>query len=209
MKLIENLNWRYATKIFDASKKVSKEELEMLKEAIRLSVSAYGLQLYKVLIIENDEIRTELRTASWDQKQITDASHLFVFCNYTTNYDEHVDSYIQRVIEAQGSDEEALKRYGGFIKDSIKNMPSDERKSWSEKQTYLALNNLLLACAEMKIDACPMEGFENSSYNRILGLDEMGMNAAVIATVGYRAEEDEAQARKKVRKSTEELFKLA
>ncbi|MEQ8688683.1 MAG: NAD(P)H-dependent oxidoreductase [Imperialibacter sp.] len=209
MNLIDKLNWRYATKIFDPKKKVSAHELAFLKEAIRLSVSSYGLQLYKVLIIENDDIRKELRKSSWNQSQITDACHLFVFCNYTRNYDQHVDSYIRRIIELQGKSDEGLKQYGEFIKNSIRNMPDEERKSWSEKQTYLALNNLLMACAELKIDACPMEGFDKQAYNRLLGLDELGLNAAVIAPVGYRSDKDETQQRQKVRKSMEELFQMA
>ncbi|MEQ8808574.1 MAG: NAD(P)H-dependent oxidoreductase [Imperialibacter sp.] len=209
MNLIDKLNWRYATKIFDPEKKVSAHDLAFLKEAIRLSVSSYGLQLYKVLIIENDDIREELRKASWNQSQITDASHLFVFCNYTRNYDQHVDSYIRRIIELQGKSDDGLKQYGEFIKKTIADMPTEERKSWSEKQTYLALNNLLMACAELKIDACPMEGFDKQAYNRLLGLDDLGLNASVIAPVGYRSDNDETQERQKVRKSMEELFQMA
>lgn len=209
MNLIENLNWRYATKIFDPNKKVNQQNLELLKEAIRLSVSSYGLQLYNVLIIENDEIRAALRKASWDQKQITDASQLFVFCNYTLDYDRHVDDYIQRIISTQGTASDDIKQYGEFIKTSIRKMPEGYRKSWSEKQTYLAMNNLLLACAELKIDACPMEGFDTQAYNQILGLDELGLNAAVIAPVGYRSAADKTQQRKKIRKTKEELFRTA
>jgi len=209
MNLIDKLNWRYATKIFDPHKKVSAHDLAFLKEAIRLSVSSYGLQLYKVLIIENDDIREELRKSSWNQSQITDASHLFVFCNYTRNYDQHVDSSIRRIIELQGKSDDGLKQYGEFIKKTIAGMPTEERKSWSEKQTYLALNNLLMACAELKIDACPMEGFDKQAYNRLLGLDELGLNASVIAPVGYRSDNDETQERQKVRKSMEELFQMA
>lgn len=206
MNLIDNLNWRYATKVFDPNKKINQQDLEFLKEAIRLSVSSYGLQLYKVLIIENEDIRQELRKASWDQKQITDASQLFVFCNYTLDYDKHVDDYIQRIINAQETVTKDIEQYGEFIKSSIAKMPEADKKSWSEKQTYLALNNLLVACAERKIDACPMEGFDSQAYNNILGLGEMGLNAAVIAPVGYRSTLDRTQERKKIRKTKEELF---
>lgn len=209
MNLIENLNWRYATKIFDKNREVSEKDLNFLQEAVRLSVSSYGLQLYKVLIIGNKEIRSELRKASWDQAQITDASHLFIFCNYTRNFDQLVDDYIHRIIEMQSKSPNAVRKYGESIKRSISNMPSEKRKSWAEKQTYLALNNLLIACAELKIDSCPMEGFESEIYNEILGLGELGLNAAVIAPVGYRSERDETQHRKKVRKSIEELFEIA
>ncbi len=210
MNLLDKLNWRYATKVFDPTRKVSTDDLEFLKEAIRLSVSSYGLQMYKVLIIESHEIREELRKASWDQAQITDASHLFIFCNYTVNHDQHVDDYIQLIIDSQKAvDVAGLKKYGEFIKSNIAQMEPMERKSWSEKQTYLALNSLIIACADRKIDACPMEGFDKQAYNRILGLDELGLNASVIAPVGFRSEKDETQARKKVRKPMDELFELA
>jgi nitroreductase len=206
MNLIDNLKWRYATKKFDPSKKVSDKDIETLKEAVRLSVSSYGLQLYKVLIIKNPEIKSELKKASWDQSQITDASHLFVFCNYTMNFDYHIDNYIQLIAEAQGIGTDALRNYEETIKSSIEKKDQIGKKSWAEKQTYLALSNLLAACAELKIDACPMEGFDNQSYNQILGLDELGLNAAVIAPVGYRSAEDSTQYRKKIRKPVSKLF---
>ncbi|NAY91925.1 NAD(P)H-dependent oxidoreductase [Muricauda sp. JGD-17] len=210
MNLLDKLNWRYATKIFDNTRKVSDEDLNFLKEAIRLSVSSYGLQMYKVLIIENPEIREELRKASWNQSQITDASHLFIFCNYTDNFNQHVDNYIQLIINTQKTtDIKGLKQYGEFIKSNIANKTLEERKSWSEKQTYLALNNLIIACADREIDACPMEGFDKQVYNRILGLDELGLNVSVIAPVGFRSTKDVTQKRKKVRKSAEELFETA
>ncbi len=208
MNLIDKLNWRYATKLFDKTKKINDQDLKFMQEAIRLSVSSYGLQLYKVFIIEDMELRKKLRQASWDQPQITDASHLFVFCNYTMGYDQHVDGFVRRIIEVEKKHPSDVVQYGEFIKSSIKNMDDIERQSWSEKQTYLALENLLIACAELKIDACPMEGFENQSYNEILRLDKMGLNAAVIAPVGYRSDEDKTQHRKKVRKSTQQLFEL-
>ncbi|WP_439481567.1 NAD(P)H-dependent oxidoreductase [Cyclobacterium plantarum] len=210
MNLLDKLNWRYATKVFDPTMKVSEEDLNFLKEAIRLSVSSYGLQMYKVLIIENPEIRKELRKASWDQAQITDSSHLFVFCNYTKNHDQQVDNYIQLVIDTQKTvNIQGLKKYGESIKSSIGNMTTEARKSWAEKQTYLALNNLIVACADRQIDACPMEGFDKQEYNRLLGLDEKGLNASVIAAVGYRSNKDETKERKKVRKSIKELFLTA
>lgn len=208
MNLLDKLNWRYATKTFDADKKVEEQDIEFIKEAIRLSVSSYGLQLYKIIIIENSEIRQELRKVSWNQSQITDASHLFVFCNYTNNYDRHVDDYIRRIAENKASDFDAVEQYGESIKENIRAMKVSEQRSWSEKQTYLALSNLLLACAELKIDACPMEGFDKHAYNQILGLDEMGLNASVIAPVGYRSLKDETQYRKKIRKPKEELFEM-
>lgn len=206
MELIENLKWRYATKKFDSSKKIGNDDLEKIKEAIQLSASSYGLQLYKVLIIEDDDLRKKLQPASWGQSQIVDASQLVVFCNYATVEEEHIDEYVALKSSTQGIDAEQLKGYGDFIKTKMKEKTDTEIKSWTERQTYIALGNLLTACAELKIDACPMEGFEPSQYNEILGLTEKGLSAAVIATIGYRSDEDQTQHGKKVRKSVDDLF---
>lgn len=203
---IENQNWRYATKKFDATKKIAPADLEILKEAIRLSTSSYGLQLYKVFIIENPVIRAQLQPVSWGQSQIVDASHLFVFANYTDVQESHIDHYIENIAQTRGISIEAVKGYGDFMKNSLIGLPQDKKAIWTSKQTYLALGNLLNAAAELKIDVTPMEGFEPEKYNEILGLNALGLNASLVATVGYRHEEDATQHLAKVRKSTEELF---
>lgn len=206
MNLLENLKWRYATKKFDSSKVVSETDLEQLKEAVQLSVSSYGLQLYKVLIVKDKELRTQLKEAAWNQSQLTDASHVFVFCNYTQRKNEHIDGYIQASSKIQETSLEKLEGYGDFIKESLSKKSDEEWLDWSEKQTYLALANLLTACAELKIDSCPMEGFEQEKFNQILGLKERGLNATLIAPIGYRSTEDHTQFRQKVRKPKEVLF---
>ncbi len=208
MNYIENLKWRYATKKFDSSKKISSENLEKLKEAIQLSVSSYGLQLYKVIIVENTSLREKLKPVSWGQEQITEASHLVVFCNYTNVKDKHVDDFLNMTAKTQNIDVKYLSEYGDFMKGKINEMTTSESFNWTTRQTYLALGNLLNACAELKIDSCPMEGFEPEKYNDILGLSEQGLNAAVIATIGYRSNEDHSQNRPKVRKSLNELFEV-
>jgi nitroreductase len=203
---IENQNWRYATKKFDATKKVSAEDLETLKKAIQLSSSSYGLQLYKVFIIENPAIREQLHPVSWGQSQIVEASHLFVFANVVDVQENHIDNYVQNIANTRGLALEDLKGYSDFMKSKIVSLPVEQKAVWTSKQTYLALGNLLNAAAELKIDVTPMEGFEPEQYNEILGLDKLGLNAALVATIGYRHEEDATQHYAKVRKSIEELF---
>lgn len=203
---IENQNWRYATKKFDATKKISNENLETLKEAIRLSTSSYGLQPYKIFIIENPEIRAKLQPVSWGQSQITEASHLFVFANIIDVQENHIDDYISNIIETRGLSIENIKGYADFMKSKIISLDIDTKSVWTSKQTYLALANLMNAAAELKIDVTPMEGFEANKYNEILGLNELGLNASLVATVGYRHEEDQTQYFTKVRKSNLELF---
>ncbi|NJB82797.1 NAD(P)H-dependent oxidoreductase [Wenyingzhuangia aestuarii] len=208
MNLIKNLEWRYATKKFDSSKKVSSENLELIKKAIQLSASSYGLQLYKILIIESKALRQKLKSASWGQDQITEASHLIVFCNYTDVNDKHIEGFLNMTAKSQGIEVKNLSGYGDFMKSKIKKMTRSDSFHWTSRQTYLALGNLLSECAELKIDSCPMEGFEPEKYNEILGLSKQGLNAAVIATIGYRSDEDHTQNRPKVRKPLNELFEV-
>jgi nitroreductase len=203
---LENQNWRYATKKFDATKKISNQDLETLKEAIQLSASSYGLQPYKVLIIENPEIRTKLQPFSWGQSQIVEASHLFVFTNLIDIQNNHIDEYITNVATTRGMDVQDLKQYSDFMKSKLVPLPSEAKSTWTSKQTYLAMGNLLNAAAELKIDVTPIEGFEPEKYNEILGLDKLGLNASLVASIGYRHEEDATQHFPKVRKSINELF---
>ena len=202
----ENAKWRYATKKFDASKKVSAEDLATIKEAIRLSASSFGLQLYKVIVVENPEIREKLKEASWCQTQVVDASHLIIFANQTTVTEADVESYIQNIAITRNIPVDTLSGFSDYMKGTIKNMPDEIKPIWTSKQTYIALSNLLNAAAELKIDVTPMEGFVPAQYNEILGLDKLNLNAALVAPIGYRHEEDATQHAAKVRKSNEELF---
>lgn len=203
---IQDANWRYATKKFDATKKVSAEDLATLKEAVRLSSSSYGLQPYKVIIVENPELRAQLQPASWGQTQIVDASHLFVFANVTDIGETEIDAYFENLTQTRGISMEGLQGYADFMKSKITTLPEEARNVWTSKQTYLALGNLLNAAAELKIDVTPMEGFDPQQYDEILGLSKLGLHASLVATIGYRHEEDATQYYAKVRKSNEELF---
>lgn len=203
---LENLNWRYATKKFDATRKIADKDLATIKEAVRLSASSYGLQPYKILIIESPELRAELQPAAWGQTQIVDASHLIIFANQTNFGDAEIEAFGKNMVETREIPAESIQGYVDFMKSKISTLPLETRNNWTAKQTYIALGNLLNVAAELKIDATPMEGFEADKINQILGLDKLGLNAAVIATLGYRHEEDATQHYKKVRKSNEELY---
>jgi nitroreductase len=203
---LESQNWRYATKQFDATKKISTEDLNTLKEAVRLSASSYGLQPYKVVIVENPELREQLKAQAWGQTQITDASHLFIFANDLNLDSNSVAAYIKNISETRGVPSEALGGFSDMMNNVISNLSAEAKNTWTAKQTYIALGNLLAAAAELRIDATPMEGFDPAAFNEILGFDKLGLNASVIATLGYRHTEDDTQHYKKVRKSQEELF---
>jgi len=206
MELIKHLNWRYATKQFDPGKKISSAAIEELKDVIQLSASSYGLQWYKVLIIESPSIKEKLFPHAWHQQQIIDCSHLVVICNYTSITDDDIDTYITQVAHTQQVNRSTLAAYGEMIKTKLQEKTVTDKISWLKSQTYIALANLIAGCAELKIDACPMEGFQAEKFNEILGLNEQGLNACVIAAIGYRHNNDPASARKKFRKAKEELF---
>jgi len=204
--VIENRTWRYATKKFDANKRVSEEDLQTLLEATRLSASSYGLQPYHVIVVSDQKVKEQLKPASWGQSQITDASHIIVFASATDFGEELVDDFLENVSNTRNIPMEGLKGYSDFMKSKLMDLPADTKGTWTAKQAYIAFGNLMQAAAELKIDTCPMEGFESDKYNEILGLNGKNLNAVVVLAVGYRSDEDETQHLPKVRKSKEELF---
>lgn len=203
---IDNLNWRYATKKFDSSQKVSQKDLEHLLEATALSASSYGLQPYEILVIEDVELRSRLQPAAWGQSQITEASHLIILANQSTFGEELVDDYLDNVSATRGVPYNDLQGYADFMKSKLMPLSESAKATWTARQTYIALGNLLSAAADLKIDTCPMEGFDSDQFNEILGLKEKGLNAAVLVAIGYRSREDKTQHYKKVRKNKENLI---
>lgn len=203
---IENAKWRYATKKFDTTKKVSIQDLETLKNAMSLTATSYGLEPYKILIIENQDIKNKLVAASWGQQIVADASHLIVFANILDFGSAQMNDYFKNLTETRNVPMEAVQGYSDFMQSSINSLPLEKRNYWTAKQTYLAMNNLLNACAELKIDATPMEGIVPAQYNEILGLDELGLNAVLATPIGYRHTDDATQYYAKVRKSVPDLF---
>lgn len=206
MKLIDDLKWRYATKKFDTTKKVSDEDLNSILEAIRLSPTSYGLQLLKVFVIKDEATREKLKAAAWNQAQVTDASHLLVFTAYAKVNDGDIDDYINLKAEVSGMDANDLKGYGDFMKNTISAQSDESTKIWTSKQTYITLGHALIAAAQLGIDACPMEGFDPNQFDEILGLKEKGLATTVIAAIGYRSDEDATAKAPKVRKSSKQLF---
>ena len=203
--LLESLKWRYATKRFDATKSVAGEGIEVLKQAVNLTASSFGLQHYRLLVIDNAELKAKLREASYNQPQLTEASHIFVLASKTDMSPEYIDDFISRTAAARGIALDDIKGYGEYIKGSVAGMDAETVKGWNQRQAYIALGTLLAAAAELRIDTCPMEGFENAKYDEILGLTKQGLTATVVATVGYRSAEDPTLGAAKVRLPLEEM----
>ncbi|MFS4457238.1 NAD(P)H-dependent oxidoreductase [Maribacter sp. 2304DJ31-5] len=205
-KILDKLNWRYATKKFDSSKKVSNSDLNTLLEATRLSASSYGLQPYHIFVVEQKNIRERLKPVSWEQSQITDASHLIIFANKPDFGEELVDNYLNNVSAVRSVPQEDLKGYSDFMKSNLMGLSHAQKDAWTAKQVYLALGNAMTIAAELKIDTCPMEGFEVDKYDEILGLADKNLKTSVVLAIGYRSGEDDTQHYPKVRYAQEKLF---
>ncbi len=195
----QSLLWRYATKKFDAKKEISKETLKDLLEVLRLSPSSFGLQPWKFVVVKDAALRVELRKSAWDQPQITDASHVIVLCAKTSIDAAYIKEFIARTAKANGIAVEALKDYQDMMLGFIKNQTPEQTAVWMSRQVYIALGLLLGECAARKIDACPMEGFDNQKFDEILKLKEQGLHATVLCAVGYRAVDDTYASHAKVR----------
>ena len=205
-QIIQDLNWRYATKKFDTTKKISDNDLATIKESLRLTATSFGLQSMKFLIVENPEVRELLKPASWGQAQITEASHIIIMCSYIDINNDHVDAYMQDVSAIREISIEETAPFGDYIKGAITGFSAEQKELWSSKQTYIALGQVLHTCATLRVDSTPMEGFDPAAYDEILGLSAKNLKPTLVLALGYRHEEDEHQHYPKVRKSTDVLF---
>lgn len=204
--LIQSLEWRYATKKFDPTKKISSEDLNTLLKSIQLTPSSYGLQPIKVLIIESPQVRQEILPIAWNQSQVVDASHLLVFCHYKRLDATYLEEHTALMAETRNLPLERLDGFKNHVSQSIQGMSTENLNSWTAKQTYIALGQLLLSCALLKIDATPMEGFEKEALNEHLQLSEKNLSASLLCPIGYRHQEDPYLQLKKVRKELKNLF---
>lgn len=204
--ITQALDWRYATKQFDTTKKIPAETLTVLKESIRMAPSSYGLQPFTVIDISTPEIREKLKIAGYGQTQITDASHLFIFAASTDVTEAHVDQFIRTHATIREVPVESLASYAGMIKQNIISRTTEQKTMWAAKQAYIALGFLLEAAALLEVDASPMEGFDHMQFDEILGLSQKELTASVICALGYRSTEDRYADMPKVRKSEDEMF---
>lgn len=205
-KVIEDLNWRYAVKKFDAEKKISTSSFDTLKESLRLTPTSYGLQSFTGIVVASNALREQLVDASYGQRQVADASHLFILCSYSKIKDEDVDAYMQLISHTRNVGIENLHGFSNRIKGEMNAKSEQEILDWSARQTYIALGQLLHTCATLRIDATPMEGFDPAKYSKILGLSEKNLTATLAIPVGYRHEDDATQYGAKVRKPLDDLI---
>ncbi len=205
MNLIQQLNWRYATKRMNGAK-IAPEKLDKILEAVRLAPTSFGLQPFKVIVVENQALRERIFNEACQQPQIKESSHILVFAAIKNIDDKQVEDYIQLIAETRGLEVESLDGFKAMFGNVI---ASDENKNfiWTARQAYIAFGIGIVAAAMEDVDATPMEGFNADALDKILGLAEQNLSAVNILALGYRDEANDRLAKApKVRKSKELMF---
>jgi len=203
--ILDQMNWRYAVKKFDQTKKLTEDQIHFLLESTDLSATSFGLQPYRVLLIENSEVRAKLSPAAYHQSQITEASHLVLFAASTNLDDAYVDRFVDLIAKTRNIPHESLHEYTGAMKHHVSSKDLAARISWSARQAYIGLGTLLETAALLHIDACPMEGFNAEEFDTILDLRSKNLTTLAVVALGYRSENDSFQHYKKVRLPLEEF----
>ncbi len=198
-QLLDSLKWRYATKVFDASRHISKDTWSALEQSLVLTPSSFGLQPWKFLVITDKALREKLVPFAWNQRQIADASHLVVMTVRNGYAEADVDANMQRIAEIRGGTSDALLGFKGMIMKTVNGLSQKDLAQWAKCQSYIALGQFMTSAALLGIDTCPMEGFETDKFDEILGLTARGLTTAVLCPAGYRSEDDRYATLPKVR----------
>lgn len=198
-ELLQDLNWRYAVKQFDPTKKVPSDVWSAIEDALVLSPSSYGLQPWKFFVVNDPATREKLLPCSWGQRQVVDASHLVVLAVKAEVGAAEAETHIARTAEVRGIPVSALDPVKQMMVGSLTRQSPEAVREWMSRQVFIALGQLLTSCAHLGVDACPMEGFQPEKYDEILGLPAKGYHSIVVATIGYRHPGDKYALLKKVR----------
>ena len=206
--LLAQLQWRYATKKFDAARKIAPEAWSALEHALLLTPSSFGLQPWKFIVITDPSVKQQLVPVSWNQTQSADCSHHVVFAVRKVVGDVEVDRFIESIVKIRGGSAESLKGYRdmmtGFASKAAK---EGWMREWGIRQLYIALGNFMTSAAMLGVDTCPMEGISPGDYDRILGLEGTEFETVVACAAGYRSAEDKHASLPKVRFPASEIIR--
>jgi nitroreductase len=205
-ELIDSLTWRYATKVFDANKKIPSETWNAIEESLILTPSSFGLQPWKFVIVTDPEVKAQLLPHSWNQQQVVDCSHLVVLAAQAPVTDKELDTFIDRTHELRGGDKADLQFYREMMGGFVAKMDDAQLLNWAKNQVYIALGQLMASAAALRIDACPMEGITPAEYDNILGLEGTGYFTTVACPLGYRSNEDKYATLPKVRYTSDQVI---
>ncbi|MBX3394481.1 MAG: NAD(P)H-dependent oxidoreductase [Phycisphaerae bacterium] len=206
--LIEQLKWRYATKRFDSSKKISPDVWSALEQSLVLTPSSFGLQPWRFVVVTNQAMKESLVPHSWNQTQPAECSHYVVFAARHSLSAEHVDHYLARIAEVRGVAVDSLAGFRGILIGAlVPPAPGFEIRQWAALQAYIALGNFMTSAAMLGVDTCPMEGIVPAEYDNLLQLPADGFRTVVACAAGYRTSDDKYAKLPKVRFPAEEVVR--
>ncbi|MCX0500840.1 NAD(P)H-dependent oxidoreductase [Erwinia billingiae] len=206
-KITELLNWRYATKKYDSSKKIPADTLEHILEAVRLTATSSGLQPFELLVVTNAEIREKIKAVSWNQAQVTDCSHLLVFAAWDDITADRVNMMFDLTNDVRNSTNEGWENYRQMLLGIVAERGQEANYQAAARQAYIGLGSALIAAAEQQVDATPMEGFDPAAVDEILGLSAKNLRSVIILPLGYRSDEGDWLVNlKKVRRARENFI---
>ncbi len=207
MELLKDLKWRYAVKKFDANKKVSEENLRKILEAGNLTATSLGMQAYRMVVVKDREILKKLTEVSWGE-QLKAASHVIVLAICTKIDTDFIKQAIALTKKTRPAlEEQKLEMFEKMISGYMQTLEEKgEKQEWATRQTYIVMGTLLAACAQLRIDCCPMEGIQKEKYDEILGLTAKNLKTVFALPIGYRSEDDHHQHMAKIRRPLEEML---
>lgn len=206
-QMVEQLKWRAAVKKYDTSKKLSDQELNTLLEAANLSPSAFGLQPYRLYVLNREQISDAVVEAGYHQPQFSTAPHLIVFASSKTVTHEDVEAFVENIAKTRGIKIEDVAEYGAMMHGFVDGKDDAALESWAARQVYIPLGVLVATAAIENIDSSPMEGFDGAALDALLGIDKDGFKSRVVVAVGHRSEDDVYSTWKKVRKPLADVVK--
>ncbi|HUH41510.1 MAG TPA: NAD(P)H-dependent oxidoreductase [Sulfurimonas sp.] len=193
---IDVMDFRHACKLFDEDKKINDADIREILEAGRKSPSSFGMEPWKFLVITNEELKAKIRPYCWNQPQITSCSHLIVILSAIESL--KVESGMPEMrFKRRDMPQEKLDGYVELYANHLKNtLDSDDNiYCWSARQAYIAAANMMTCAAALKIDSCPIEGFDREELQNVLGLDISKYQVALVIPFGYRANPQSTQLR--------------
>ncbi|HEY4478083.1 MAG TPA: NAD(P)H-dependent oxidoreductase [Candidatus Paceibacterota bacterium] len=203
-EILTTLNWRYATQVFDPSKKVSEEDIHTILESARLSPSPFGIEPWKFFVIKNPELRARVGK----QPKMTEASHL-ILITYRTDVKENITrERLERTAKIQNQKIEELDGLKKSIESTIAKKDSEgSLESWVRSQSYIPLGMMIETASLLGIDNGPMEGFDPVAVDELLGLKDKNLKSLTMLALGYRGT-DPASLRPKVRREFDEVVEV-
>lgn len=198
-ELLDSLNWRYATKAFDSTKKISHADQSALEESLVLTPSSFGLQPWKFIVVEDTATKEALLPHSWGQAQVVQCDKLIVFAAQRKLDTDGIDKFIQSTADTRGAAVEDLQEYRNLMAGFVERMSEEQLTVWAKNQVYIALGQFMSSAAILGIDACPMEGIVPAEYDKVLQLEGTDFTTTVVCPIGYRSADDKYAELKKVR----------